>query len=201
MTFSRVLAGLHRGDRRRWLAVLAVVIAAAAAAITAIMTSGAPAPGEPVHAMRTPARIGSFTRADGLDSATHLAGLRTAVIQMSAGQASNVTSAVYESGNPSAGTAVQIIMFIGGHLTGAAPVTSITGFTREFAGATAVSAGPLGGTAACAQQGVGTAEPASLCVWFDNDSFGEIVSPTMNATTLATVMRTIRPHLEIVVKD
>ena len=32
-----------------------------------------------------------------------------------------------------------------------------------------------------------------MCVWFDNDSFGEIVSPTMNATTLATVMRTIRP--------
>jgi hypothetical protein len=37
----------------------------------------------------------------------------------------------------------------------------------------------------------------SICAWFDNDSFGEIVSPTMNATTLATVMRTIRPDLEI----
>ena len=201
MTFSRVPAGLHRGDHRRWLAVLAVVIAAAAAAITAIITSGAPAPSEPVHAMQTPARIGSFTRADGLDSTTHLAGLRTEVIQMSAGQASNVTSAVYESGNPSAGTAVQIIMFIGGHLTGAAPTTSITGFTREFAGATVVSAGSLGGTAACAEQGTATLDPASLCVWFDNDSFGEIVSPTMNATTLATVMRTIRPDLEIVVKN
>jgi hypothetical protein len=33
------------------------------------------------------------------------------------------------------------------------------------------------------------------------DSFGEIVSPTMNATTLATVMRMVRPDLEIVVKN
>jgi hypothetical protein len=40
----------------------------------------------------------------------------------------------------------------------------------------------------------------AMCVWFDNDSFGEIVSPTMNATSLANVMRTMRPSLEVVVK-
>jgi hypothetical protein len=39
-----------------------------------------------------------------------------------------------------------------------------------------------------------------MCVWFDNDSFGEIVSPTMNATSLGNVMRTMRPSLELVVK-
>jgi hypothetical protein len=199
VTSSRVTAGLHRSNHFRWLAILGVVIAVAAA-ITTIITLEAPSHGEPVHAMQTPARIGSFTRAPGMESATHLAGLGTGVIQMSAGQASNVKSAVYESGNPAAGKTVQIIMFIGGHLASAAPATSITDFTKEFAGATVVSAGSLGGTAACVEEGATTSSPAAMCVWFDNDSFGEIVSPTMNATRLATVMRTIRPDLEIVVK-
>ena len=196
MRFSRVLAGLRSSHHRRWLAVPAVVIAVAAT-ITVIVTSGAPSQSKPVHAIQTPARIGSFTRTAGPESATHLAG----VIQISAGQASNVKSAVYESGNPAAGTTVQIIMFIGGHLASAAPATSITGFTQNFAGATVVSAGSLGGQAACAEEGATTASPRSMCVWFDNDTFGEIVSPTMNAATLATVMRTIRPDLEIVVKN
>ena len=120
---------------------------------------------------------------------------------MSAGDASNVKSAVYESGTPTAGNTVQILMFIGGHLANAAPATSISDFTREFRGATVVSAGSLGGKAACVEEGTGTANPASICVFFDNDSFGEILSPTMNATQLAGVMRTVRPDLEIVVKS
>jgi len=33
-------------------------------------------------------------------------------------------------------------------------------------------------------------------VWFDNDSFGEIVSPTMNAASLASAMQTVRPAVE-----
>ncbi len=199
MTSSRVTGGLHGRDRRLWLAVLGVVVAVAAA-ITAIITSGARSPGAPVHAIQTPARIGSFTRIAGVESATDLAGLRTGVIQMSAGQASNVKSAVYESGNPAAGSTVQIIMFIGGQLAGAAPAASIAGFTQKFAGATVVSAGSLDGKAACVEEGATTPNQVSMCVWFDNDSFGELVSPTMNATTLATVMRTVRPDLEIVVR-
>jgi hypothetical protein len=151
--------------------------------------------------MQTPARIGSFARTAGTQSATQLAGLRTGVIQASAGQASNVKSAVYESGNPAAGNTVQVMMFIGGHLASAAPAASITGFTQKFAGAAVVSAGSLGGQAACAEEGATTSSQVSMCVWFDNDSFGEIVSPTMNATTLATVMRTVRPDLETVVKN
>ena len=200
VTFSRVPAGLHSSNRRLWLAVLAVVIAAAAA-IPAIIKVEGPSHGGLVHAMQTPARIGSFTQAADMESATHLAGLRNGVIQMSPGQVSNVKSAVYESRNPAAGNTVQIIMFIGGHLASAAPATSITGFTQKFAGAAVVSAGSLGGRAACAEEGAATSSQVSMCVWFDNDSFGEIVSPTMNATTLATVMRTVRPDLEIVVKN
>jgi hypothetical protein len=96
---------------------------------------------------------------------------------------------------------VQIFIFTGGHLAGAAPATSITGFTQKFAGATVVSAGSLGGEAACVEEGAATSGQVSMCVWFDNDSFGESVSPTMNAATLATMMRTVRPDLEIVVKS
>ena len=196
MTFSRVPARLHR----LWLAGLGVVIAVGAA-ITAIIAFAIPSRGGPVHAMQTPARIGSFARADGMESVTNLTGLRTGVIQGSAGQASNVKSAVYESGNRAAGNTVQVMMFIGGHLASAAPAASITGFTQKFAGAAVVSAGSLGGQAACAEEGATSSSQVSICAWFDNDSFGEIVSPTMNAATLATVMRTVRPDLEIVVKN
>jgi len=194
--------GRRRGrssDHRLWLALLGVVIAAAAA-ITAIIKFEFPSHGGPVHAMQTPARIGSFARTVDMEKTTHLAALRAEVIRMSAGEASNVKSAVYESGNSTAGSTVQIIMFIGGHLANAAPATSITDFTHTFAGAAVVSAGSLGGEAACVESGAGTSNPASMCVWFDNDSFGEIVSPTMNANALSGVMRTMRPSLEQVVK-
>ena len=39
-----------------------------------------------------------------------------------------------------------------------------------------------------------------MCAWFDNDSFGEIVSPTMNASALAKEMLTVRPSVEMAVK-
>ena len=39
-----------------------------------------------------------------------------------------------------------------------------------------------------------------MCVWFDNDSFGELVSPTMTKTKLASVMLSVRPKLELPVK-
>jgi len=110
-----------------------------------------------------------------------------------------VVSAVYESGNSAAGSTEQIVMFIGGHLANAAPASSISSFTQKFAGATVVSAGSLGGKAACVEEAPGTSDSVAMCVWFDNDSFGEIVSPTMNATSLSSVMRTMRPLLEIVV--
>jgi hypothetical protein len=195
MAFSRVSAGLRGREHRRRLAVLGVVIAAAAAATAIIEFSSH---GGPVYAIQTPARIGSFTRTD--DTA-QLAGLRTGVTQASAGQASNVKSAVYESGNSAAGNTVQIMMFIGGHLASAAPAASIAGFTQKFAGAAVVSAGSLGGDAACVEEGAATPGQVSMCAWFDNDNFGEIVSPTMNATTLAAVMRAVRPDLEIVVRN
>jgi hypothetical protein len=194
--------GRRRGrsrDHRLWLALIGVVVAAAVA-ITGILKFEFPSHGGPAHTMLTPASIGTYVRTVDLEKQTHLAELRAEVIKMSSGQASGVVSAVYEAGDSAAGGTTQIIMFIGGHLANAAPATSIAAFTEKFAGAMVVSAGSLGGQAACVENGAGTSDPVSMCVWFDNDSFGEIVSPTMNAASLASAMQTVRPAVELVAK-
>ena len=176
------------------------MVIAAAAAIVGILKFEFPSHSGPTHSMVTPARIDSYLRTVDMEKQTKVNELRAEVIRMSSGQASNVVSAVYESGNSAAGGTEQIVMFIGGHLANAAPASSITSFTQKFAGAKVVSAGSLGGQAACVEEAPGTSDSVAMCVWFDNDSFGEIVSPTMNATSLANVMRTMRPSLELVVK-
>jgi hypothetical protein len=194
--------GRRRGrssDHRLWLALLGVVVVAAAA-IFGILKFEFPSRSGPTHKMVTPARIDSYVRTVDMEKQTKVSALRAEVIRMSSGQASNVVSAVYESGNSAAGSTEQIVMFIGGHLANAAPASSIASFTQNFAGAKVVSAGALGGQAACVEDAPGTSDAVAMCVWFDNDSFGEIVSPTMNATALANVMRTMRPSLELVIK-
>ena len=195
--------GRRRGgsnDHRLWLGLGGVVIVAAAA-ITGIIKFEFPAHGGPAHTMVTPAKIGSYARTVDLERQADVSKLRSEVIQMSSGQASGVRSAVYESGNSAAGNTEQIIMFIGGHLANAAPAASITSFTQKFPGAHVVTAGALGGKAACVQEGTSAASNSvSMCAWFDNDSFGEIVSPTMNATALSSAMRTIRPSVELLAK-
>jgi hypothetical protein len=195
-------AGRRRGrsnDHRLWLALLGVLVAAAAA-IFGILKFEFPSHSGPVHTMVTPARIGSYVRTVDMEKETKVNQLRAEVIKMSSGQASNVVSAVYESGNSAAGNTEQIVMFIGGHLANAAPASSIASFTQKFAGASVDGAGTLGGKAACVEEAPGTSDSVAMCVWFDNDSFGEIVSPTMNANALSGVMRTMRPSLEQVVK-
>ena len=203
--------GRHRGrskGHRVWLAPIGVVVAAAAA-ITGILKFDIPSHGKfdipshggPAHVMTPPDRIGPYARTMNLEKQTHLADLRTEVAAMFPSQVSHVVSADYEEGNYAARGTKQIIMFTGAHMANAAPATSITAFTQEFAGATRVSAGPLGGRAACVENGAGPFDPGSTCVWFDNDSFGEIVSPTMNAASLASAMLTIRPSVEQVVQE
>jgi len=194
--------GRRRGrssDHRLWLALAGVVVAAAGA-IFGIIKFEFPSHGGPVHEMVTPATIGSYTRTVNLERQTNVNELRAEVIKMSSGQARDVVSAVYESGNAGAGGTEQIVMFIGGHLANAAPASSVASFTQRFPGAFVVSPGALGGQAACVEEASGTSDSVAMCVWFDNDSFGEFVSPTMNASSLAGVMRTMRPSVELVVK-
>jgi hypothetical protein len=183
----------RRGHRRLWLAAGTAVIAAAAV-VTGLLAAGSPAQGgRPAHLLVTPARIGTYVLSDAMEEQTGLTQLRDQVGTMSTGQADHVVSAVYESGS----SAAQIIAFIGGHLAKADPPASAAEFLQKFPGARAVSAGSLGGDAVCTQEGAGTADAVAMCVWFDNDSFGEFVSPTMNATALAPVMRAFRPSVEL----
>ena len=103
----------------------------AAAAITGIIKFEFPSHGGPAHTMVTPAKIGTYMRTVDLERQTNVAQLRDEVIKMSAGQASRVVSAVYESGNSAAGNNEQIVMFIGGHLANAAPAERMPGFVRD----------------------------------------------------------------------
>ena len=186
--------GRRRGrsnDHRLWLGLGGVAIVTAAA-IAGIVKFEFPSHSGPAHTMVTPDRIGTFARTVDLEHQADVAQLRADVIKMSAGKASRVVSAVYESGNSAAGGTEQIIMFIGGHLANADPGASLASFTQKFPGARIVGAGALGGRAACVEPGNNVA----LCAWFDNDSFGEIVSPTMNASDLAAAMQTVRPSVE-----
>ena len=194
--------GRRRGrsnDHRLWLGLGGVIIVAAAA-ITGIIKFEFPSHSGPAHTMAIPAEIGTYARTVDLERQADVSRLRNEVIQMSSGKASNVVSAVYESGNSAAGNTAQILMFIGGHLANADPASSVTSFTQKFPGAHVVSAGSLGGEAACVQEGTTASNSVSMCAWFDNDSFGEIVSPTMNATALANAMRTVRPSVELLAK-
>ena len=189
--------GRRRGgsnDHRLWLGLGGVVVIAAAA-IVGIVKFEFPSHSGPAHVMTTPAKIGAYARTVDLEHQADVAALKQKVISMSAGQASHVVSAVYESGNSAAGNTAQIVMFIGGHLANADPAASITSFTQQFKGAKVVSAGALGGKAACVQDGTGS-NSVAMCAWFDNDSFGEVVSPTMNASALANAMHTVRPSVE-----
>jgi hypothetical protein len=194
---ARRRIGRRRGgsnDHRLWLG-LGGVIVVAAAAIVGVIKFEFPSHSGPAHTMTTPAKIGAFARTVDLEHQADVAALKQKVISMSSGQASHVVSAVYESGKASAGNTAQIIMFIGGHLANADPAASITSFTQQFRGATVVTAGALGGKAACVQDGTGS-NSVAMCAWFDNDSFGEVVSPTMNANALASAMQQVRPAVE-----
>jgi hypothetical protein len=188
-----------RNGRRLWLACGGVVVVAAAA-VTGILKFGfRPDDDPPAHAFAIPARIGTYVRAPDLEHEASLTALPDEITRTSAGQASHVVSAVYESGNSAAGATTQIFMFIGGHLANADPTSSIASLTRNYSGAIVVSAGSLGGKAACAEEQAGTSDSVSLCAWFDDDSFGELVSPTMNASELSHEMLTVRPAVERVV--
>ncbi len=195
--------GRRRGgsnDHRLWIALGGVVIAAAAA-ITGIIKFEFPSHSGPVHAMEVANQIGTYARTVDLEKETHLGQLREEVIKMAGGQASGVVDAVYESGDSAAGGTTQIIMFIAGHLANADPAASIASFTHEYPGAFVVNAGPLGGEAACVESKSGTSNSVGMCAWFDDDSFGELTSPTMTATQLSHEMLTIRAADEHVVKE
>jgi hypothetical protein len=143
------------------------------------------------HVLTTPASLGCFTQEPQLAQQMQAKQLQQQILSRSKGTAKNVIYAVYEcSGTSDSG---QVILFIGGNLSGASPSSFISGFESNLQGATSTSAGSLGGDAACAPSQNG--HPA-VCAWADNDTFGAFVSANVSSSGLAADMRQMRPAIE-----
>jgi hypothetical protein len=187
-----------KAGRRRlllwvWTGVAAVVVAAVAVGATAVLLRGRGL----THTLVVPSKLGSYVRRPSLEKQMNAKQLQQQVIAKSAGQASHVVSAVYENSTGVSGTQPpQIILFIGGNLTGISPGGFITSFTSQFKGAESASAGTLGGRAACVNAKNSTNGTVALCTWADGDTFGVVASQTMATSQLAAQMLIIRPGVE-----
>jgi hypothetical protein len=185
-------------DRRQWMAIGAIVVVAAGA-VAGVVKLAFPGHGT-AHTMVTPASVADYTNKPQLEQQMNVPSLVEKVRTMSNGQATDLVSAVYQSGSVTPGSSAQIFLFIGGHLNNADPSASISSFEQQYKSAKITSAGAMGGEAACVEVNDGSSGNAAECIWFDNDSFGQMVSSTMNTSQLANVMRTVRPDLEHVVR-
>lgn len=198
-TGSQRVVGRRRGrnsDRRQWLALGAVAVVAVGAIAGVLSKFAFSGPSGPAHTISTPNQLDSYTRNPNLEKAMKVSQLRDDVMQSSAGQASNVVSALYSMGNAAPGQGgLQAFMFVGGNLANSDPATSLASFEQTYPHAQVVPTGALGGKAACTQA-VSQGEQVSMCVYFDNDSFGTFMSPSMNINQLEHVMQTARPGVE-----
>ena len=167
---------------------LAVIVAGAAV----VLGSGVLGSNGPAHVLVTPDKLGAYVRRPQLEKQMNAAQLQRQVITKSAGQATHVVSAVYEDGTSATSTQPpQMILFIGGNLTGVSAAGFIASFTQQSKGAFVTSAGSLGGSAACVNAQASVPGSVALCTWADNDTFGVVASPTMSATRLATQLRAV----------
>ena len=201
-TGSRRAVGRRRGrsgDRRQWMALGAIAVVAAGAIGMVLMKYVHTGPSGPAHQVVAPASVDGYTRSATLGEQMNVGTLAAGVAKSSGGSASGVVSAVYERGAVAPGSDAQIFMFVGGKLASADASASITNFQQSYHDANKVSAGSLQGEAACTETHVDN-EEAAMCVWFDNDTFGALVSPTMTTTQLASTLNNVRPSLELYAK-
>lgn len=149
---------------------------------------------QPAHVVSTPSQLGAFTKQPNVDSATAI-GLKNKIVAGAAGEVKNVVAATYEqTTGPGTSQGPQIVVFIGGNLTGGGSASGfIGGFMTQLHGSFTTSPGRIGGQAACAPGSNGG--PAE-CAWADNDTFGVVVSATLNANGLANEMRSMRSQVE-----
>jgi hypothetical protein len=171
--------------------VLALVgasaVLAGAAAVVLTRSGGGGVP----HSLTTPTQLGAYVQEPHLATLMDAKTLQQQIIKQGAGHARNVIYAVYEDSAGASGP--QIILFIGGNLSGSSAGSFISTFTSRLPGAVTTSAGPLGGEAACAPSTGG--RPAA-CLWADNDTFGVVTSATLSVSGLADEMRQMRPMVE-----
>src|SRR5579875_1975874 len=180
------------------MALGAIAVVAAGAIGGVLMKYVFSGPSGPTHEVVAPRTVDGYTRSSNLEKQLRVKDEAQQVAQASSNQASGVVPAVYQLGSTSAssGGNAQIFMFVGGKLAGADPAASVTNFEQTYKGARAVSPGALGGDAACTTTSLNN-QSAAMCVWFDNDTFGTLVSPTMTTEKLAATMDAARPSLEV----
>jgi len=198
-TGSRRAVGRRRGrsgDRRQWMALGAIVVVAAGTIGAVLMKHVFSGPSGPAHEVVAANTVDGYTRSANLEKQMKVGALAQTVSQSSSGSASDVQSAVYQQGSTAPGGDAQIFMFVGGKLADANSSSSIANFEQTYPHARSVAAGSLGGNAACTES-VLNGESVAMCVYFDNDTFGAFVSPTMTTAKLATVMDNARPSLEL----
>jgi hypothetical protein len=179
------------GKSRRRLSTRVLALAGASAvvagaAVVVLTRSGGGVP----HVVTTPEDLGTFSKQPQLAVQMRAAALRQQILKQSAGEVHNAVYAVYQN---SASSAPQIILFIGGNLSGTSAGSFISAFTGKLADAATTSPGPLGGAAACVPSVDGR---VAECVWADNDTFGVFASQSLSTTTLAAEMRQMRPMVE-----
>lgn len=186
-----------RRTRRRLVRLVtggAIVVVAGVAAVLAVdsLTGGGPA-----HSISTPNRLLNYVQEPSLTKGMGAAALRAEIVKKANGEARHVVDGVYEdSTSPAAKSGPQIILFVGGNLSGSAS-SFISTFTGLLPSAFVINPGGLGGQAACVP---GSAGHPAACAWADNDTFGLIASPALTATVLGKELRAIRPLVEHVVK-
>jgi hypothetical protein len=187
------------GDRRLWLGLGGVVVVAAAA-IFLIIKFEFPSDGGAAHTLAMPDKVGSSFVSSKVDSGD-LNKLRQEFVQMTHGQATDMLARNFESGGPSTGGTPQIVMSIDGHLANDDPAASVGGFQQDYPNAFTVPTGSMGGQAVCAESTAKNANDVAICAWFDNDSFGALVSPSLTANALAHQLPIFRAAVEHVAKS
>ena len=183
------------GDRRQWMALGAIAVVAAGAIGGVLMKYVFAGPSGPAHSISAPQTLDGFSRSANLEKQNNLPHLAQTIAAQSGGHATNPQYGVYQQNG---GT--QMFMFVGGKLTDADPAASIASFEQQYPGSKTVTpTGSLGGQEACTET-VANGQSAAMCVWFDNDTWGTVLSPSMTTAKLATTMNEVRPGLELLQK-
>jgi hypothetical protein len=198
-TATRRAIGRRRGrsgDRRQWMALGAIAVVAAGTIGGVLMKYVFSGPSGPAHTVVAPAQADGFSRNATLEKQLKVDSLAQTFLKDSSGHMSDLVPAVYEQGSAVSGASPQIFEFVGGKLSGASPAASVASFTHDYPGAQVVPAGSLGGEAVCAEAQL-NGQSMAVCAWFDNDSFGVLMSPTMSTAKLATTLDAARPSFEL----
>jgi hypothetical protein len=194
---QRKMHGKRRGhsrDKREWIALGAIAVVAAGAIGGVMMKFVFSGPSGPQHTVATPEKIGDFTQQPSLGKQMKVDQLKSSVMAKGAGKISDPVASVYQQGSSAIGSDPETYIFVGGKLANADPVAEVDNFRKTSPGAKFVKPG-MDGDEACGTATV-SGESVAMCVWFDNDTFGEFVSPTMKPAQLGTTMNQARPKLE-----